>query len=295
MTPTRFHPVAEGVLWSSPDPQLDRPLLGLVWGRDATLAVDAGASPAHASWLLEEISARGLPPLRYVVYTHAHWDHIFGASELVERAGAEVVAHRMTAERVKALAALAWDDASLQERVERGEEHAFCAEYLRKELPDRTHLRLVLPHRIFDGPTALDLGGVTVELEHVGGDHAPESTLVYVVEREVLFAGDALYPTLGASTRLTHDILQRLLERVFEKPAQHLLLSHDDRVMSRAEAEGLAAFSQLVGTLAADPSNDVATAVVRAREALGEDLPADDVAQLFATFRGMGPPSSTTA
>ena len=39
----------------------------------------------------------------------------------------------------------------------------------------------------------IDLGGITCIVEHVGGVHAPDSSIIYVVEDKVLFLADCVY------------------------------------------------------------------------------------------------------
>ncbi|HAK42137.1 MAG TPA: hypothetical protein DCM59_04740 [Clostridium sp.] len=38
---------------------------------------DAGNSPTHADSLLSKLEKMKFPPIKYVVMSHYHWDHIF--------------------------------------------------------------------------------------------------------------------------------------------------------------------------------------------------------------------------
>ena len=53
-----LHRLTQHVYYSDSVSCGDRPVLGLVAGREATLAVDCGNSPAHAAWLLEMPTAK---------------------------------------------------------------------------------------------------------------------------------------------------------------------------------------------------------------------------------------------
>ena len=70
----------------------DRPALGLIAGKTASLVVDGGNSPAHARAFLQGISALGVAAPRYLALTHWHWDHVFGAPEM----GLTTLANRRT-------------------------------------------------------------------------------------------------------------------------------------------------------------------------------------------------------
>ena len=69
------HPTPH-VHWLSADLSTDRPVLGAISGETATLIVDAGNSPVHAALFLQELARLQLAPLKYLVLTHWHWDHV---------------------------------------------------------------------------------------------------------------------------------------------------------------------------------------------------------------------------
>jgi glyoxylase-like metal-dependent hydrolase (beta-lactamase superfamily II) len=235
-----IHQAAEGVWWSMPDFTTDRPMLGAVAGTEATLLVDAGASPAHASAFLEALSTHGLPPVRYVVYTHWHWDHIWGGSELEARYQPTFIAHELTRDKIRAQAQLRWDDASLEERVRQGDETAASFEHIKAELPSRADLVLVPPTVSFRHQLEIDLGGVSCSVEHVGGDHSSDSALVHVRGRKVLFLGDALYTSFYAvGKHYTRQTIFQLLERVLAFDAETFLLGHTPFPLAREHTQAL--------------------------------------------------------
>jgi glyoxylase-like metal-dependent hydrolase (beta-lactamase superfamily II) len=242
------------VWWSLPDPTTDRPVLGAVAGSDATLMVDAGNSPAHARAFLDALRERGLPPVRYLVYTHWHWDHVWGASEVLRQHAPVLIAHEITAARVREQAQMAWNDASLDDRVSRGPEVAFCRDHMRAEMPSRDGLVILPPTVIFRDSLEIDLGGARCLLRHVGGDHAPDSTLIHVPEDEVLFAGDAMYPSLYSQVpHYRRDGFLDLLDRVLGHGAELHLLSHDADPVPREQALAFAGICRRVAAASQDP------------------------------------------
>lgn len=186
--------VSKHVDWYTPDERTDRPALGAIHGTDATLIVEGGASIAHLGGFLAELSARGRPPVVAIALTHWHWDHSFGSAAV----DVPVIAHHDTARELATQASYEWSDDALDERVRDGRELAFCAEMMRLELGDRAGLRIVLPTVIFTTEHTMDLGGAHAVIRHVGGDHARDSSVVYVPEDRVLFLGDCLYQRLHA-------------------------------------------------------------------------------------------------
>lgn len=190
---TRLH---EHILYLPANHDTDRPILAAISGTDRTLIMDAGNSPAHASLFLKGLSAYELPRTDMVVLTHWHWDHIFGLSYM----NLPSIAHVQTKYEMEKLAEFAWTDEALDQRVEEGIEISFCAEMIKKELPGllRSEISIMSPTVVFEERLEIDLGQVTCILQHVGGDHAQDSIVLYVKEAKTLFLGDCLAPDIYA-------------------------------------------------------------------------------------------------
>src|SRR2546429_3689996 len=69
-----------------------RPNAGFIVTGDGVVVIDALASPAQGELLVRTIRTRTAEPIRWLVLTHHHPDHHFGAVAL-RRAGALVLAH----------------------------------------------------------------------------------------------------------------------------------------------------------------------------------------------------------
>jgi len=57
--------------------------IGFIVGRDSVLVTDSGGSLGDGVWLRETIKATTGKPIKYVVLSHIHPDHIFGAAAFV--------------------------------------------------------------------------------------------------------------------------------------------------------------------------------------------------------------------
>jgi glyoxylase-like metal-dependent hydrolase (beta-lactamase superfamily II) len=237
--------LTDRVHWLSPYHETDRPILGVVAGQRATLLVDAGASPEHAGAAIDAISDRGLRLPGVLALTHWHWDHVFGTAFLHVLS----FAHRETRRIVTRMAGFDWSDEALDRRVEEGTEIAFCRDMIKAEMPDRSRLVLQPPTVGFHSEVEIDLGGVTARLIHVGGDHAPDSTVVHVPAEGVVFLGDCIYRDLHhGPERYTTGTLFPLLERLLALDADHYVPSHHDGPLTRAQFAEEAALLRAVGT-----------------------------------------------
>ena len=219
-------------------------MLGVVCGTRATLLVDAGNSPAHANLLLDEIARLRLPSPTYLVLTHWHWDHIFGAHTL----NLPTIASLGTRRIVTHMAQLDWSDRALDRRVAEGSEIDFCRTNIKAEMPDRSQLVIKPPEIGFEGQIELDLGGVTCRIEHVGGDHSADSSVVHVIEDRVVFLGDCLGEDLYSGPRsYTPQKFLPLIERIFNFEADFYLEGHAPQPASRRVLADDLAIYQLIG------------------------------------------------
>ena len=97
-----------------PDPDAIRPSVAIIADDRGSVLVDAGNGPEHARAIRTAINAAGLPAPKWLVYTHHHWDHTWGACAWdVE----EIVGHEAGAELLSAEARRPWSDAYLRQEM----------------------------------------------------------------------------------------------------------------------------------------------------------------------------------
>ena len=271
------------VFWLPPDPRTDRPVLGVVAGARATLVVDAGNSPAHAALLLAGLAERGLRPPDFLALTHWHWDHVFGTGAFA----APAFASRETQRVVRVMAGLDWSDAALDARVAAGTEIPFCRDMIKAELPDRAGLVIRPPAIAFETAVELDLGGVTCRIMHVGGDHAPDASVVQVVEDGVCFVADCLGDDLyHGPRRLTMGEFFPLLDRLLALPVEIFLEGHNPEPRPRAALAADAEVYRAIGRLAYDSPPDREALLARLPSVLGRPPAEDHVDMLDAYLAG---------
>ncbi len=286
MTQPHLHHISPHVRWLAPDARTDRPVLGVISGARGTLLVDAGNSAAHAQVLLQAVSQANVAPPTFVALTHWHWDHVFGTAAL----DLPTFAHTETKRIVMEMAQLDWRDAALDARVAAGVEIAFCRDMIKAELPDRTNLALRPPAIGFIEGVELDLGGVTCHIVHVGGDHAHDSTVVYVPDDKIVFLGDCIYPDIYHTPRRYTSIkLFPLLDRLLSYDAEWYFAGHHPQPMRRTEMVDEATLLKAIGRRVDDGEGDRAAMLADLPHVIGAPLDDDHVEIMDAFLAGVSP------
>ena len=149
---------------------------GFVVTGDGVVVIDALGSPALADELLAQIRRITTQPVRWVILTHYHADHIYGLQSF-KAAGATVIAHRAAGAYLNSEVA--------QQRLKASREELF-------PWIDET-TRLVPADRWIDAPETLVLGGMAFQLQPAGPSHTPEDLVVYLPALRTLFAGDLVF------------------------------------------------------------------------------------------------------
>lgn len=153
-----------------------RPNAGFIVTSEGVVVIDALASPREGEALLRTIREVTSQPVRWLVLTHHHPDHVFGAI-VFRRAGARVIAHPNT----RTLASEGGQDAMVADWV-----RVMGLDAMRGfEFADK-------PDRPVTATDTLRLGGRTIVITHPGAAHTPGDLMVWLPKERVLFAGDIL-------------------------------------------------------------------------------------------------------
>jgi quinoprotein relay system zinc metallohydrolase 2 len=204
-TPLPVQQIANGdyahfgqIALATPDNAGDIANLGIIVGDAAVALVDTGGSVTVGQRLMLAVHAITDKPVRYVINTHEHPDHVFGNAAMPS--GATFVGHRnLPAELAKR------GPYYLRSYREQLGEAAIAA------------VRIIPPTLLVDSETTLDLGGRRLRLTAWSPAAHTDCDLTVLDETTgVLFAGDLMFlqhvPVLDGSLTGWLSLMPRLAE-----------------------------------------------------------------------------------
>jgi glyoxylase-like metal-dependent hydrolase (beta-lactamase superfamily II) len=184
--------------------------------RAGVIATDpiAYGRPEAAVTYIEEIKKVSDQPIKYLIYSHHHYDHIAGGKPFKD-AGARIIAHKRAKERL--------------ERIK----DPFTP------LPDET----------FEKNRTLKLGGTVLELTYLGPNHSDSNLVMRLPKEKLVFIVDAI-PVGAMPGRGMIDFYpletEQFMQRVLKMDWQRLIPGHPglpaDRLGTKKDVEDQLAF-----------------------------------------------------
>jgi glyoxylase-like metal-dependent hydrolase (beta-lactamase superfamily II) len=178
---------------------------------DGVIATDpiSYGRPEAAVTYIEEIKKVSDKPIKYLVYSHHHYDHIAGGKPFKD-AGAKIVAHKRTKERLEQI------------------KDPFTP------LPDET----------FEKSRTLKLGGTTLELHYMGLNHSDTNLVMRLPKEKLVFIVDTI-PVGAFPGRGFIDVYpletEQFMERVLKMDWERMIPGHPgqpgDRLGTKKDVE----------------------------------------------------------
>ncbi len=204
-----------------PDPGRVQPCSSVIDLGDRSVLVDAGNGPRHGRAVHAAVREAGLPEVATIVYTHHHWDHVWGACAWDAD---DIVGHAAGAPLLAEDAARPWSTAYAEGVVRDNPRLSASLTGRTLAVPDWSELEVRPPTRTFDDELELADGLV---VRHVGGRHAPDSSIVIDLESGVALLGDCFYPPPLHLREPGDGLDEAMLAGLKRLPVDLLVEAHD--------------------------------------------------------------------
>ena len=150
--------------------------MGFIVTNDGVVVIDTGMSTEIGRQFLADIRKKTDQPIRYVIFTHYHYDHVDGAS-VFKGPGTQFIAQENLVSNLKTLKGL--------ERINQ------------TVLGSASEAPAVYPDITYRDSKTFTLGGREIQLFHALGE-TNDATLVWLPQDQVVFIGDLNNANLGS-------------------------------------------------------------------------------------------------
>jgi alkyl sulfatase BDS1-like metallo-beta-lactamase superfamily hydrolase len=216
----------------------------LIEGADGAIVVDTLSSMDEGRAVREAFREITGKPVRALIYTHNHADHIMGARAFADSPDIPVYAHATTTAHIDRVL-------NILRPVLTARSQRMFGSYLdpaglvnagigpRLGLGPDSEIGILRPTHVFDDALETEIAGIRLRLEHAPGE-TDDQILVWLPDRRVLLPGDNIYkafPNLytirGTGYRNVRAWVASL-DRMRQLAPEHLVPSHT-RPLSGAE------------------------------------------------------------
>jgi alkyl sulfatase BDS1-like metallo-beta-lactamase superfamily hydrolase len=204
---------------------------------EGLVIIDTTESKEAAREIFDKFREITTKPVRFIIYTHGHLDHVCGTPVFLEE-GTEVVA---TKDLVRFMERDFRELKEFHVRSRLNQSGNLAQEYSR-ELPVKPLFRgisgfedLVWPTITFGREYSFELGGKAFELLHTTGE-TPDHLMVWMPEERALFCGDLYYasfPNLSTPMLEPRPVKGWVesLDRMIEMEPEYLIPGHTPAIV----------------------------------------------------------------
>lgn len=160
--------------------------VGFVLTDEGVVVIDTGINKEHAKKIYDGIREKTNQPIRYIIYTHGHMDHV-NSTDVFKEEGTEVIGHENIAKRFRKYEDL------IDHRKRIG-----SIQFENKTSAAKSY-EFVYPTITFSKNYEFSLGGKSFEVVHGRGE-TDDHCFIHIKEEDVIYCGDFYiwaFPNIG--------------------------------------------------------------------------------------------------
>ncbi|MFO7827466.1 MAG: MBL fold metallo-hydrolase [Bacteroidales bacterium] len=177
--------------------------------KKGVVVVDAGGSPGNAQNIIQAIKSKTDSPIKYLIYTHSHRDHIYGVSEFPD--DIKIIAHQNIVDNLKNYTEPGLKNSlentipeyleGLKSQIENeSQENSDDLEKVKQQynlysnyLKDLKKVKIRYPDITFTDSYKLKLKNERIFLEYPGPGHTNDNIVVKFSNHNVIHTGDLIF------------------------------------------------------------------------------------------------------
>jgi len=221
----------------------------LIEGRQGNIIVDCMESNEAAERVKNEFEKISSKPVKAIIYTHNHADHIFGAGIMAGDDQPDVYAHELTNHYINRLLNVVLKSTALRSYRMFGTQldksvHAGCGIGPHLDANENTTRSLIRPTQTFTDSLNVNIEGIELQLIHAPGE-TDDQLFVWLPNEKILLPGDNIYKTFpnlytirGTPYRDVITWANSLDKMRYLKP-EILIPSHTEPIKGVTKIEGI--------------------------------------------------------
>jgi len=214
----------------------------MVITNDGLVIIDSGENGTIAKETVKKFKEISNQRIRYIIYTHGHIDHIYGAAAIKEP-GTEIIASNLTEYMIEKDLFLLNEfhtQARDNQRGESSSEFSLNSPFKLPFKPFRPEM-IASPTITFDKEYSFDLGGKQFKLMLAPGE-TPGQIIIWMPEEKTVFCGDLYYksfPNLSSPMLEPRPVKEWALslDKIASLQPEYLIPSHTAAIKGKENVQ----------------------------------------------------------
>lgn len=216
----------------------------MIVGNDGIIIVDAMETSEAAEAVMKEFRKITDKPLKALIYTHNHADHIFGSAQMVGDAAVDVYSHKLTPYYIDRIVNVLRPITELRSFRMFGtylDDEALinCGIGSSLNINPTSTVGVARPTITFSDSLFMTIAGINFELYHAPGE-TNDQLFVWLPDEKALLAGDNIYKTfpnlytIRGTLYRDPKIWVQSLDRMRRLDVEYLIPSHTRPIIGKA-------------------------------------------------------------
>jgi len=170
--------------------KLLQPNIGVLISDNGTVLIDAGNSKMHHDIIINDLKEINAPKIKYIIYTHHHWDHSFASCYYKD---VKFIAGDKTAANLREYKKINWSKEYLENDMVLNPIYSRSHRIKLKVFQNWDDFSIIDPDIVFINDMCLKLGEIKLRIYISNSVHSDDCYFIEDINNKVIFTGDGIY------------------------------------------------------------------------------------------------------